>query len=321
MLVRAKVAGPGAVKGRFVLVEITIIHVYRGPKNIVGETFEDLSSIDGTDMNGQSAWPSFKADEQGIWRVGWSKNAFDPPRIVVWNRSRQKHDAHHDQAVKLAEVIERFHRTKPEDRYAMVLGLTGDVTVSGWAISILATSEAESVTRTLQGFAAKQNIARTGQVKLDEVLIHRKKNAWLDSEDRRKMLRAWVTGKADRGWANTVANYFRNSFPFDRLDPGFALELGRTAGANEEWPRQERALMITLIGDVAKTGRDDDNTSGWLIDRLRKGPGNEIRYAAAYALVHAPLTRDQRATIATLVQSEKDKAVVAILSDVVKKPR
>jgi hypothetical protein len=315
--------GPG-VTAHAETATLQIIHVYSGDTRLVGKTFIDRYS--DRDRTGRLAGSPFKVGEEGIWSLAYIKKQLVPAvddRLPFLFRSREVDNKRHKQIVALAEAIEKYVNEKPLLRFDLAKNLTKNSTpaVSAWAVRKISDSDTKAADEFLNALAANPNITRAGQVALDEVMSKRHADDWFTSKDREKLLRSWVTGKADEYDAATTLRRLDTARQTRELPYKLASELCRTAATNKGWPWEVRRNVVFLIGQLTKDRFDEGAGYDWLIERIKSGDDIEMRRTAAIVIRHVPLNPDRLKTVQGLLEKESDQEVAKWLREATQKAR
>jgi hypothetical protein len=239
-------------------------------------------------------------------------------------RCRKSDNPRYAQVVALAEAIETYSRAKPDEQFSTLRALVKDRTpeVSSWSIRTLGDSNGDTARNLLAGLAAKPDLPLAGQVALDEVQSKKLGEDWLGSEARGKILKSWVTGKADEYDAQLILSRIDMADQTEELPNKQAGEFTRIAAGNKDWPWAARRNAIFFVGLIARRGVDDGPAYDWLFALVRTDRDIEVRRAAAYTIRnHIQLYPSRLKAVEEFLATEPDKEIGEALREAVRKEK
>lgn len=328
-LVRAKVTAVGEKdKGGEVAAQLTVVHVYSGPAELVGQTFTGYQ-FSGPQISGPAARPRapfVKGDEE-LWSVGPDRQ--DRTKLAGGVVSRKADNRRHEQAVAVAEAMEKVEQAKPADRVGVLKKFGSDPTpeVCEWAVTTLGKSKEAAAGEYLDALAEKPDAKwpLAAQAALDAALCERKGADWHGSKPRAELLRGWVAGKITEYDADTVLRRLNAAHRHEEMSDKLAVELFRTAAENKDWPWAVRRRAIFDVGRAAMYCANDEAITSafdWVFEKVRKGDDVEVRRAAAHTLRGFFTLLPARLTaVEEHLATEKDTEVADALRAAVKKAK
>ncbi len=331
-LVKGKVVSVGEKeKDEGVPATLEVVHVYTGPRELVGTKFVDrqysVRHLDGSRRG--SSWPvtPFKLEEEGLWSLREVKKDGEAKLYPVV-LSRKGDNPRHVQAVARAEAAEAVDRAKATERTALLKQYAADLIpeVGEWAVITLSASKDADAGAYLDGLAEKPDpkFGLLAQLALDKVLAERKGTDWTDSKLRLVALRGWVEGKADEFDGLRVFQRINSAHQSETLSDGVAVEVLLTALKNTGWTRTNRRyVLIQLPRTAERCASEEARTVAFdgVFEQARTSDDMDFRRTAAEVIAAFPLYPERLKAIEKHLATEKDEKVTESLRAAVKKAK
>jgi hypothetical protein len=300
---------------------VRITKVYCGAKELLGESFFDMSGIDGTFAT--SAQEPFIQGEVGIWSLGRDRLgrlfAAGIPDLPFACRARANFHGRYDQVREVAEAIERIQATKPSQEvgklWEHVLSATPEV--AGWAVRTIAANGPGGMEKRFEHLILDRRTSIGGQVAIDEVLCTRQGERWYHSPARLELLGRWAVGRWDNYEAGLIISRFESIAGRAELGALEQLKLLHVFMTNTMLSVQVRKQGCAIVPRISD-GDDDEVGFNLLVFLVREGDARELREEAAFALARfRNLNKGQLSLIRAMRATTKDQRVIRALEDTI----
>lgn len=329
-LVRGRVKSiKEAVSGGISEATVEIVHVYSGPKDLMGRSFLDYSGL-GSWRQDLAPFP-FSVEEEGVWGLIEREGKLQIKRFPIMPfryRSRKADNPRHAAVVAVADMVEKWEKEKAEARVTLLkVGAMSDTPeVSGWAVQMLGAVDSAEAREYLDvQMKTPEKLPLAGQVALDVVLADRNGAVWLGAEARLTMLRGWVNEMRTEYEVRLVYSRIGLAHQREEISDKLALELYRTAAENTRWPWLTRRAAFGPFGETARRAASDEAKAAayeWLFDRVRADKDIEVRRVAATTIqVYMPLYPKRLKAIEEHLTTEKDEKVATALREAVQRAK
>jgi len=334
-LVEAEVISAQEQPPIWVMARLKVRHVFAGASQLVGRTFSarSVSQRAGKRAVGRELYPPLTLGEVGIWLLDSDQRLGLRPRYsrrygVRWP-VRKVPGRSYDKARALAQAVERVSRSGPGDRLNLLRTYARDESpeVASWAVHAIAEAKPKGLEEFLDGLLAGGRLCVGGQVALDEVLCQLKRDEWIESPDRLRLLQAWVSGKRERHDLTIAISRLDVANQHRELHPGALLKLMRVAVANEDMPIPDRRTCLFLVGRAhprikGQAPKEKGELASYLIHQVESAEEEVLRHAAAYSLRNfVRLDQGQAARVAAIRAASKDTKLKPILQEALARSR
>jgi hypothetical protein len=277
---------------------VHILYVYRGPAELAGKTFEDISRRTGVSRGLSPASPPLREGEEGLWTLSESTSGRGPRLLLdPWYplfRARKDNSPRYPQAVALAEAVERLCHTPADRQVALAhdYALSETPELAVFAIRALARVRSSDADEVVDRLVADQRLNPAAQVALDDALTFSRDRTWVSSPQRQALLRRWVAGKPPAAGSPETVARFDDIVYHSGLDLATYLGLMKTAADNPAISPERRQQIVTHVLPMIFqspytnrfTAQDEATGLAWLAEQVRNSATMEVRLGAARQL-------------------------------------
>ncbi len=239
-------------------------------------------------------------------------------------KSRTADNPRHAQEIDLAEAIEKYTKTKPEERAKLAEKLANDTTpeVCYWMVRTIGDSDEKFAGELLDKW--RKNVGELplrSQIALDELNCIKVKEDWYTSGKRTELLKNWVSRKANEHDAYLVLGRLYASYQAFEMRGEAVIEILQLAVGNKDWRKEDRIKAIGSVGYHANRIPDFLAAYDWLFELMKTSPEIEFRRRAAYEVGTLSLYPKRIQAVEDFLTTEKDPEIIKTLRDALKKAK
>jgi hypothetical protein len=308
---------------RITCATVKITKVFSGTEGLLGETFFDMSGVDGS--HAFSALEPFIKGEVGIWSLNRDGSgmlfAAAVDALPFCQRARANYHERYNQVSEVAEVIKRMRATKPSEQVSKLRKyvLSSTPEVAGWAVHTIAANGPGGMGKGIDELIFDRRLSIGAQVALDELLCKQQGERWCRSPARLELLGGWAGGRWDNYEAELIISRFETIAAHADLDEAEQLKLLYVFMTNAMLSVQVRRMGCAIVARISD-GADDEMGFSLLVFLVREADARELRTEAAAALGRfRNVNKGQLAVIRAVLARSKDEDVRRTLQGIVGK--
>jgi len=325
-------------EGIFVKGKIKILHVYKGPKNLIDKVFTARSCEGETDAKGDFT-PEFKKGEMGIWPLDvykkdiyyspYSDSGGSVPFLYSAARSVAEYGIiTYDRAKEVAEAIEKFdkiHKGRKVDFLKKFVNSKNPL-LSDFAVRFLGLIGNEENFKFLRKEITLGRPSFYGETVIDKILTENSPS-WSKSEDRKKVFKKWVTQKIPID--STVKIAYRNAFQqiWKAFKKGCIKErdfyiLSKSGIENETIPIYSRSGCISSLSSIYNTVTDKDIKTEIfnkiILIIIKESEESKLKSGAIYSIRYMSLSNEEIKRLKELSKEITDEKLKKIIDKIIK---
>lgn len=310
----------------YVLANLEVTHVYRGPEDLVLKKFQVLSEKrnlppwnDTTERF--KIYPTLKKGEIGIWPLRLQdednpkqpKLVFNPLDKFINSAYRKGISKDYVLIKELAEIIEKLEQKQDkEDRMSILkknlAGTNPKIVI--FAIDVLPVIDEEEGLKVVKDkILHGEKVSFEYRIVADRVVSAHDKT-WASSEKRVEMFRKWVAAdynNKDKQDIDSALLDIRHAFRDKHIERSVLLELLRKAIGNKTIPISIRSSYISMLPGFIKE-KDHDEYFDYLLQIIHDSGIEKIQCSAAAGIKnHIPLTEERIIIIKKIIEKIKNK--------------
>ena len=253
--------------GESVTGTLRVRHVYVGPTNLVGESFQAVSLIRLTGTFPASAIrPPVSIGDEGLWllerdgaELAISKKAYGG---LLWPVRRITARGTYEGYVGVAEALQRCaHATGKETVELLKQWATqGRICVSPWAVGELVKQEGKNIDVFLDDIFKDNTLPIPTRVAADKALVALREKTWVASDERFQQLKGMLRANKDDGSPRVLVAHLEMLIQRDQLDPKWFLNItSAIAGNGDDFPVRDRVWALQALHRHGRRIRDQES--------------------------------------------------------------